>query len=68
MLEEPPKYGPGRPRHKQPRVAQALRYGLQVTRHERTEVIARKVQETGCFVLLTNVPPEGAMAHQADFP
>jgi transposase len=64
-VEERPTYGPGRPSLKQPRVVKALRYGLQVTLHERAEVIARKVQETGCFVLLTNVPPEGEMAHSA---
>jgi hypothetical protein len=46
-------------------VVKALRYGLQVTLHERAEVIARKTQETGCFVLLTNVPTAGAMAHRA---
>ena len=50
---------------KQPRVIKALRYGLQVTLHERSEVIARKCQETGCFVLLTNVPTVGEMAHRA---
>jgi transposase len=64
-VEEHPRYGPGRPSQKQPRVVKALRYGLQVTLHERAEVIARKVQETGCFVLLTNVPTEGEMAHRA---
>jgi transposase len=65
VVEERPRYGPGRPRLKQPRVVKALRYGLQVTLHERAEVIARTMQEAGCFVLLTNVPPEGAMAHHA---
>ena len=64
-VEERPKYGPGRPSQKQPRVVKALRYGLQVTLRERAEVIARKVQEMGCFVLLTNVPTEGEMAHSA---
>jgi transposase len=64
-VEERPKYGPGRPSQKQPRVVKALRYGLQVTLQERAEVIARKVQETGCFVLLTNVPTAGKMAHRA---
>jgi transposase len=64
-VEERPKYGPGRPSQQQPRVVKALRYDLQVTLHERVEVIARKVQETGCFVLLTNVPTEGEMAHSA---
>jgi transposase len=63
VVEERPKYGPGRPSQKQPRVVKALRYTLKVTLHERAEVIARKTQETGCFVLLTNVPTEGEMAH-----
>jgi transposase len=64
-VQERPKYGPGRRSSKQPRVVQALRYGLQVTLHERAEVMARKTQETGCFVLLTNVPTAGEMAHRA---
>jgi len=65
MVEEYPKYGPGRPSQKQPRVVKAWRYGLKATLHERAEVIARKVQELGCFVLLTNVPTAGEMAHSA---
>jgi transposase len=65
MVEERPTYGPGRPSQKQPRVVKALRYGLKATLHERAEVIARKTQETGCFVLLTNVPTTGEMAHRA---
>ena len=64
-VEERPQYGPGRPSRTQPRRVKALWYGLQVTLHERSEVIARKIQETGCFVLLTNVPTAGAMAHTA---
>jgi transposase len=64
-VQERPKYGPGRPSSTRPRVVKALRYGLQVTLHERAEVIARKTQETGCFVLLTNVPTAGEMAHRA---
>jgi transposase len=64
-VEERPQYGPGRPSRPQPRRVQALRYGLQATLHERSEVIARKPQETGCFVLLTHVPTAGEMAHRA---
>jgi transposase len=64
-VEAHPKYGPGRPSATQPRVVKALRYGLQVTLHERAEVIARKRQETSCFVLLTNVPTAGEMGHRA---
>jgi transposase len=65
VVEEHPRYGPGRPSLKQPRVVKALRYSLQVTLHERAEVITRKTQETACFVLLTNVPTTGEMAHRA---
>jgi transposase len=64
-VEERPQYGPGRPSRTQPRRVKALRYGLRVTLHERSEAIARKTQETGCFVLLTNVPTAGEMAHTA---
>jgi transposase len=64
-VQERPKYGPGRPSSTQPRMVKARRYALQVTLHERTEVIARKRQEAGCFVLLTNVPTVGEMAHSA---
>ena len=64
-VEEHPKYGPGRPSLKHPRVVKARRYGLRVTMRERSEVIACKRQEMGCFVLLTNVPTAGAMAHTA---
>jgi transposase len=65
VIEERPQYGPGRPSPKHPRVIKALRYSLQVTLHERAEVVARKQQEAGCFVLLTNVPTAGEMAHRA---
>jgi transposase len=65
VVEERPKYGPGRPSQKQPRVVKALRYGLRGTLQERSEIIARKTQEAGCFVLLTNVPTQGEMAHSA---
>ena len=64
-VAERPKYGPGRPSRTQPRRVKAVRYGLQVTRHEQSEVIARKTPETGCFVLLTHVPTAGEMAHRA---
>jgi transposase len=62
--EARPTSGPGRPSLTQPRRGKALRYGLQVTLLKRSEVIARKTQETGCFVLLTNVPTAGEMAHR----
>ena len=60
-----PKDGPGGPSVKQPRVIQALRYGLQVTLHERSEVMARKRQEPSCCVLLPQVPAVGERAQLA---
>ena len=65
VSEERPQYGPGRPSQQQPRVVKALRYGLQVTLHERAEVVARQRQEAGCVVLLTHVPTAGERAQRA---
>jgi transposase len=65
VIEDRPTYGPGRPSFHKPRTVKAWRYGLKATLHERAEVIARKTQEMGCFVLLTNVPAQGQMAHSA---
>jgi transposase len=60
-----PKYGPGRPSTHTPRPIKAMRYGLQVTIHERHDVMRRKSDEAACFVLLTNVPRDGDMGHNA---
>jgi transposase len=65
VVEERPQYGPGRPRRQQPRPGKAMRYGLKPALREQSEVIARKRQEAACFVLLTNVPTTGEMAHSA---
>jgi transposase len=65
VVEERPQYGPGRPSRQKPRPVKAMRYGLKPTLRERSEVIARKSQEAACFVLLTNVPTTGEMAHSA---
>jgi transposase len=40
-----------------------VRYVLEGGAVERTEEIERAREEAGCFVLLTNVPTEGEMAH-----
>jgi transposase len=42
-----------------------MRYGLQTTISAQTERIARLHEEAGCFVLLTNVPTAGDLAHSA---
>ena len=65
IVETRPKYGPGRPSGHTPRPIKAMRYGLQVTLRDRHDVMRRKSDEAACFVLLTNVPREGAMGHSA---
>jgi transposase len=64
-IEECPQYGPGRPRRDASRPVKALRYRLKPTLRAQADVITRKSQERACFVLLTNVPTAGEMAHQA---
>ena len=64
-VEERPVYGRGRPRAQKPRPIKAMRYHLQTHIHTHTARIARLEEEAGCFVLLTNVPTAGDMAHSA---
>ena len=64
-VEERPVYGRGRPSPQQPRPIKALRYRLKTTISPQTERIARLEEEAGCFVLLTNVPTAGDLAHSA---
>ncbi len=64
-VEERPQYGKGRPSPRKPREVKAMRYGLQPGLTARADRLATKREEAGCFVLLTNVPQEGACAHGA---
>jgi len=64
-VEERPQYGRGRPSATKPRAVKAMRYGLQTPISAQTERIARLHEEAGCFVLLTNVPTAGDLAHSA---
>ena len=64
-VEERPVYGRGRPRAHKPRPITAMRYRLKPTIRTHTERIARLEEETNCFILLTNVPTAGDMAHSA---
>lgn len=64
-VDERPQYGKGRPSMRKPRAVKAVRYGLQPRLTARTDRMATKRAEAGCFVLLTNVPQEGAFAHGA---
>ena len=58
-------YGRGRPSLQKPRPIKAMRYRLQTAMRPQTERIARLEEEAGCFVLLTNVPTTGDLAHSA---
>ena len=64
-VEERPVYGRGRPSAHKPRPITAMRYRLKTVISPQTERIARLEEEAGCFVLLTNVPTAGALAHSA---
>ncbi len=58
-------YGRGRPSLQKPRPIKAMRYRLKTAISPQTERIARLEEEAGCFVLLTNVPTTGDLAHSA---
>lgn len=64
-VEEQPVYGRGRPSAHTPRPVKAMRYRLQATMKPAPERIRRREEEAGCFVLLTNVPTTGHLAHSA---
>jgi len=64
-VEERPLYGRGRPSSHKPRAVQAMRYRLKTSIRAHTERMARMEEEAGCFVLLTNVPTTGDLAHSA---
>jgi transposase len=65
VVEECPQYGLGRPSRHKPRPLKAMYYRLKPTLRTQPAVLLRKSQEAACFVLLTNVPPRGEMAHSA---
>ena len=48
-----------------PRAVNAMQSGLKTTVSVHTERMARRSEEAGCFVLLTNGPPVGDLAHSA---
>ena len=64
-VEERPVYGRGWPSSHKPRPIKATRYRLKTTIRPHTECISRMEEEAGCFVLLTNVPTAGDLAHSA---
>ena len=64
VIEEP-IYARGRPKAGEARQAIATRYLIDLSLREKTEEIARMRERSGCFVLISNVPDEGARAHNA---
>src|SRR5712692_1850921 len=64
-VEERPVYGRGRPSPQKPRPVKAMRYRLKTTIRTQTERLVRLEEEAGCFVLRTNVPTGGDLAHSA---
>ena len=58
-------YGRGRPRAHTPRTVTAMRSRRKTTLRPHIERISRREEEAGCFVLLTNVPTAGTLAHRA---
>jgi transposase len=64
-VEERLVYGRGRPSAHKPRPITARRYRLKTAISPQTERMARMEEEAGCFVLLTNVPTAGELAHSA---
>ena len=64
-VEARPVSGRGRPSAHQPRPSTAMRDSLKTTLSTYTERIARLEEEAGCFVLRTNVPTAGDLAHSA---
>ena len=65
-IVECPRYGRGRPKQGVPRTPIAMEYELSAKIAEKEKVIDRRRQLAGCFVLLTNVPPEGDDGYSAE--
>ena len=65
LVETKPRYGPGRPPKNRIRKPVSVTYTLALTVQENAEQTARKREESGCFVLLTNVPTDGPAARTA---
>jgi len=61
-VEEKIYYARGRPPKNGKRKVSRIRYILNACIEEKSERVKQKQEESGCFVLLTNVPQEGGMA------
>jgi len=61
-VEEKKHYGRGRPPRNGERKVISIRYIITAHLEEKSDMITQKRDESGCFVLLTNVPTQGEMA------
>lgn len=61
-IEEKIYYARGRPPKNEKRKVSCIRYVLKACIEEKSEQVKQIQEESGCFVLLTNVPQEGNMA------
>jgi len=61
-VEEKISYGRGRPPKNGKRKVSRIRYILKASIEEKSEQVKQRQEESGCFVLLTNVPQEGDIA------
>ena len=61
-VEEKISYARGRPPKNGKRKVSRIGYVLKACIEEKSEQVKQKQEESGCFVLLTNVPQEGGMA------
>ena len=61
-ITEKVRHPPGRPPRDRPRPVASIRYVVQATVEQDPSRVARRREEAGCFVLLSNAPREGPRA------
>ena len=59
QVEEVPIYGAGRPARGKARIPKSLHYRITCKIQKNAQAIETQRAQAGCFVLLTNVPPQG---------
>ena len=66
QITEIPVYGRGRPSKSEPRKIIKRHWQIKATILEKADAVAKKREEAGCFVLLTNRPAQGEDAQSAE--
>ena len=62
VVLEKVRHPPGRPPRDRPRPVASIRYTVQARAEPDPPRVARRREEAGCFVLLSNAPPQGPRA------